>query len=78
MNTRYHLNYYLLSIKNLHDLKNQIDNLKKEIEKIVHEYVIIELRIIQNQSEGTTGINIQGTIEHYLEYFYLNNYYERL
>ena len=52
-----------------HELKNQIDNLKKEIEKMIHEYVIMELRIIQNQSESTIGINIQGNLHHYLEYF---------
>lgn len=51
------------------ELKNQIDNLKKEIEIMVHEYIMMELGILHNQLEGTTGINIQGTVNHYLEYF---------
>ena len=67
----YKISFELLSSFNQksHELKNQIDYLKKEIERMVHEYVMMELRFLHNQSEGTTGINIQGTIEHYLEYF---------
>jgi hypothetical protein len=67
----YNISFELLSSFNQksYELKNQIDNLKKEIEKMVHEYVMMELRIIHNQSERTVGINIQGTIKHYLEYF---------
>ena len=51
------------------ELKRLSDELEKEIERMVHEYIMMELRILHNPSEGTTGINIQGTIEHYLEYF---------
>ena len=67
----YKISFELLSTFNQqsHELKNQIDNLKKEIESLVHEYVMIELGIIHQASEGTTGINIQGTVKHYLEYF---------
>jgi hypothetical protein len=67
----YKISFELLSYFNQksHELKNQIDYLKKEIERMVHEYIMMELRILNNLSEGTTGINIQGTIEHYLEYF---------
>jgi len=67
----YKISFELLSTFNQqsHELKNQIDNLKKEIEIMVHEYVMMELGIIHQASEGTTGINIQGTVKHYLEYF---------
>jgi hypothetical protein len=67
----YKISFELLSSFNQqsHELKNQIDNLKKEIERMVHEYVMMELGIIHQKSEGTTGINIQGTEKHYLEYF---------
>ena len=67
----YKISFELLSSFNQksHELKNQIDYLKKEIERMVHEYIVMELRILHDPSEGTTGINIQGTIEHYLEYF---------
>lgn len=67
----YKISFELLSSFNQksHELKNQIDNLKKEIESLVHEYIMMELRIIHNQSEGPTGINIQGTVKQYLEYF---------
>ena len=67
----YKISFELLSYFNQksHELKNQIDYLKKEIEIMVHEYIMMELRFIHNPSEGTTGINIQGTVNHYLEYF---------
>lgn len=67
----YKISFELLSTFNQKsdELKNQIDNLKKEIERMVHEYVMMELGIIHQASEGTTGINIQGTVKHYLEYF---------
>jgi hypothetical protein len=67
----YRKSFELLSYFNQksHELKDQIDYLKKEIERMVHEYIVMELRFLHNPSEGTTGINIQGTIEHYLEYF---------
>ena len=67
----YKISFELLSSFNQmsHELKNQIDYLKKEIEIMVHEYIMMELRFLHNQSEGTTGINIQGTVNHYLEYF---------
>lgn len=67
----YKISFELLSSFNqkFHELKNQIDYLKKEIERMVHEYIMMELRFLHNQSEGTTGINIQGTVNHYLEYF---------
>jgi hypothetical protein len=67
----YKISFELLSSFNQksYELKNQIDNLKKEIERMVHEYVMMELRIIHNQSDATIGINIQGTLHHYLESF---------
>ena len=67
----YKISFELLSSFNQksHELKNQIDYLKKEIEIMVHEYIMMELRFLHNQSEETTGINIQGTVNHYLEYF---------
>ena len=67
----YRQSFELLSFfsQKSHELKNQIDYLKKEIEIMVHEYVMMGLKLLHNPSEGTTGINIQGTIEHYLEYF---------
>jgi hypothetical protein len=67
----YRQSFELLSFfsQKSHELKNQIDCLKKEIEIMVDEYVMKGLGILHNPSEGTTGINIQGTIKHYLEYF---------
>ena len=67
----YKISFELLSSFNQksHELKNQIDYLKNEIERMIYEFVMMELRILQNTSEGTTGINIQGTVKHYLEYF---------
>lgn len=67
----YKISFELLSSfsQKSHELKNQIDYLKKEIEIMVHELIMIELRILHDQSEETTGINIQGTVNHYLEYF---------
>jgi hypothetical protein len=67
----YKISFELLSSFNqkFHELKNQIDYLKKEIERMVHYYIMMELRFLHNQSEETTGINIQGTVNHYLEYF---------
>lgn len=67
----YKISFELLSSFNQksHELKNQIDYLENEIERMIYEYVMMELRILQNPSEETTGINIQGTVKHYLEYF---------
>jgi len=67
----YNISFELLSSFNQKsdEMKIQIDYLKKEIERMVHEYVMMELGILQNPSQGITGINIQGTVKHYLEYF---------
>jgi hypothetical protein len=48
------------------DLKELNEKLKKEIEEMILQYVIHELKIISSESNG---INIQGNIKHYLEYF---------
>ena len=53
-----------------HELKNQIDHLKYEIERMVHEYIMMELGVLLNPSEGTTGINIEETVKQYLQYFF--------
>jgi hypothetical protein len=67
----YKISFELLSSFNQksHELKNQIDYLKNEIERMIYEYVMMELRFLQEPSEGNTGINIQGTVKQYLEYF---------
>ena len=67
----YKISFELLSFfsQKSHELKNQIDYLKNEIESMIHEYIMMGLMRIHNSSEGTTGVNIQGTVKHYLEYF---------
>ena len=47
----------------------KIDYFKKEIEKMIHEYIIKELSILPHSSDGLTRISIEGNIKHYLEYF---------
>ena len=48
------------------DLKESKEKLEKEIEQLIFQYLIQELKIISSESNG---INIQGNIKHYLEYF---------
>jgi hypothetical protein len=48
------------------DLKESKEKLKKEIEEMILQYIIHELKIISSESNG---INIQGNVKHYLEYF---------
>lgn len=48
------------------DLKKLKEKLEKEIEEMILQYIIQELRII---SSSSNGINIQGNVKHYLEYF---------
>jgi hypothetical protein len=47
-------------------LKESEEKLKKEIEEMILQYIIQELRIISSKSNG---INIEGNVKHYLEYF---------
>lgn len=47
-------------------LKESKEKLEKEIEQLIFQYLIQELKIISSESNG---INIQGNIKHYLEYF---------
>ena len=44
-------------------------NLKKEIEKMINEYIILELSILPHSSDKLTKINIEGNVKHYLEFF---------
>ena len=48
------------------DLKESKEKLEKEIEQLIFQYLIQELKIISSESNG---INIQGNVKHYLEYF---------
>lgn len=55
------------AFKEKHDeLKAKKEQLEKEIEEMILEYIIEELRIL---TPKTTGINIQGTLHHYLDFF---------
>ena len=48
------------------DLKKKIANIEKEIERMILEYIYKELRLLIGES---SGINIQGTLKHYLDFF---------
>jgi hypothetical protein len=48
------------------ELKQLKDDLKKNIEELILQYILKELDILPSES---TGINIKGTQKHYLEYF---------
>ena len=67
----YIISYELLSNfkQKFDELKMKIDYFKKEIEKMIHEYIIKELSILPHSSDGLTRISIEGNIKHYLEYF---------
>ena len=67
----YRQSFELLSFFNQksNEWKIKIDYLKKEIERMINEYVMMEIKIFHQSSKGNTGINIQGTVKHYLEYF---------
>jgi len=47
--------------------------LEKVIENMISQYIIEELRILTPQK---TGINFQGTLHHYLEFFINKKYYK--
>jgi hypothetical protein len=55
------------------ELKAIKEKLEKEIEGMILEYIIEELRLL---TPKTTGINIQGTLHHYLEFFINKKYYK--
>ena len=55
------------------ELKRQSDELEKEIETMIHEYILKELRILTSEN---VGINIQGTLNHYLKIFINKKYYK--
>jgi hypothetical protein len=55
------------------ELKRQSDELEKEIETMIHEYILKELRILTSKN---VGINIQGTLNHYLKFFINKKYYK--
>jgi DNA-binding transcriptional MerR regulator len=57
----------------LDELKRQTDELEKEIETMIHEYILKELRILTSEN---VGIKIQGTLNHYLEFFINKKYYK--
>ena len=48
------------------ELKQLKDDLRKNIEELILQYILKELDILPSDSNG---INIQGTVKHYLEYF---------
>ena len=48
------------------ELKRQSDELEKEIETMIREYILKELRILTSEN---AGISIQGTLNHYLKFF---------
>jgi hypothetical protein len=47
-------------------VKNEINILEDEIQKMIFEYIYKELSILIIDSNG---INIQGTIKHYQDFF---------
>jgi hypothetical protein len=47
-------------------LKKKMNNLEEEIQQMILEYIYKELRILIVESNG---INIQGTMKHYLNFF---------
>jgi hypothetical protein len=53
------------------ELKGQTDALEKEIETMINEYILKELRILTSEN---VGINIQRTLNHYLEFFINKKY----
>lgn len=62
------------TFKEKHDeLKEKKEQLEKEIEGMILEYIIEELRIL---TPKTTGINIQGTLHHYVDFFINKKYYK--
>jgi hypothetical protein len=67
----YKISFELLSIfkQKSDELKIKIDSLRYDIERMIHEFIMMELEILQNSSEKTIGINIEGTAKHYIEYF---------
>ena len=67
----YIISFELLSNfkKKFDELKIEIDYFKKEIEQMVYEYLIQELKILPHSSDKLTKINIEGNVKHYLEYF---------
>jgi hypothetical protein len=62
---------FFLEKKN--EFKAKKEKLEKEIEEMILEYIIEELRLL---TPKTTGINIQGTLHHYLEFFINKKYYK--
>jgi hypothetical protein len=48
------------------ELKTSKEKLEKEIEEMIFQYIIQELRILPQEQNG---INIQGNVKHYLKYF---------
>lgn len=56
--------------KKLEELKRLTQNLEKEIEALIFEYIFQELKIIPSEPNG---INIQGTMKHYLKFFIVKN-----
>jgi len=71
----YNKSYELLSYfkKTVEELKKIVKELEKEIEEMILEYILDELRIIFSES---SGINIKGTVNHYLKFFINKKYYK--
>ena len=59
--------------KTVEELKKIVKELEKEIEEMILEYIFDELRIIFSES---SGINIRGTVNHYLKFFINKKYYK--
>ncbi len=70
----YKLSFELLSyFKQKYDeLKIQKDYLQNEIKQMIHEYVMLNIQFFNDSSNENIGINIEGTIKNYLDYFLEN------
>jgi len=55
------------------ELNRKTHEFEKEIEAMIHEYILKELRILNSEN---IGINIQGTLNHYLKFFINKKYYK--
>jgi len=59
--------------KQFAELNRKTHEFEKEIEAMIHEYILKELRILNSEN---IGINIQGTLNHYLKFFINKKYYK--
>ena len=67
----YKLSFELLSFfkQKYDELKIQKDYLQNEIEQMIQEYVMLNVNLFHDLSNPNIGINIEGTIKHYINFF---------